>query len=170
MATIAQPSTDHKFYLPSNPALAKLVEQAKTAYPSKADGDRIHRAAQLVEAAAVTLHDDGTATVLSNGTSYRLNGAPCTCMDVQRGQAPESRCKHRWAKTLAKKLAQALQETRRFVASVGDGASQQHGILTAWRGAGDFRAWFQPYDATVPAWELSEYEIVYALIVGAPVA
>ena len=163
---IARTTTDDKFYLPKCPILARLVEQAKTAYPGKADGDRIHRGAALVEAGAVTLHEDGTATIVSHGTHYRLNGLSCSCMDVQRGQAPDERCKHRYAKTLAKKLAQARQDTRRCVASVGDGATQQHGILTAWR---DGRTWFQPYDVSVPARALSEYEIVYALILGAPI-
>jgi SWIM zinc finger len=58
----------------------------------------------------VTLGADGTHTVESDvhgKAAYRV-GKTCTCQDYQYGQAPDGRCKHRWAAALVKK-AQALE-------------------------------------------------------------
>jgi hypothetical protein len=56
----------------------------------------------------VTLHQDGTATVVSldGRRTYHVNGS-CPCQDAQFN-APGRRCKHRWARSLAR-LAGAEQ-------------------------------------------------------------
>lgn len=109
MATATQ-AHDDRFYAPVNPMLAKIVEDAKTAYPGKADGDRIHRAAKLIETGAVQLGADNVITVTSNGTAYRMTKH--ACKDIGHG-AVDGRCKHRFAKSIYKALLKkkaAMQE------------------------------------------------------------
>lgn len=81
-------------------ALLQATARAKAAYP--AERVRIERGLGLCLAEAVTLLPEGLAVVQSQsqpGVTYRVNGY-CPCPDAP--QAPEGRCKHRWAKSLLK--------------------------------------------------------------------
>lgn len=81
-------------------ALLYAVARAKVAYPR--EGLRIERGLQIALASGVILLTDNTAHIASQshpGETYPVNGH-CTCRDV--AAAPDGRCKHRWAKSLAK--------------------------------------------------------------------
>ena len=79
-------------------ALLQATGRAKTAYP--AEHVAIERGLQIALGGGVTLRADGMAIVQSQshpGDTYRINGR-CTCRAA--AEAPEGRCKHRWAKSL----------------------------------------------------------------------
>ena len=80
--------------------LAYIAETYRTTYPN--EHARIARAVALVETGAVTLQPDGTALVRSQKGQavYHVNGH-CNCFDLSAKQF----CKHRLAKTFARKLA-----------------------------------------------------------------
>lgn len=167
MPSLLQDPTCH---MPTDPILARLVEAAKTAAHDDLETcKRIHRAAGLVEAGAVSVDAQGTYTVLSHGMAYRM--VDHTCEDIRRKQAPDGRCKHMYAKWLAIRLAQEAQlckacrrgernsfglcrqcfaglppapRSMQFVASLGDGSAQVHGTVQVWE---DGRLIFSPYDS-----------------------
>lgn len=89
-----------------------LVHQAKAAYPTLADTQRISKALALLMSGHVTLHADGTATVRSQSgcAEYRVNGS-CTCPDAQY-RALDGKCKHRWSKALSKAVQHTLAHAR----------------------------------------------------------
>lgn len=67
---------------------------------------RLDKAAELVLNGAVTLHDDGTATVRSGSHTYHLE-PECTCEDSQRRSL---HCKHRLAVILLKRTLERLHQ------------------------------------------------------------
>ena len=87
--------------------LAYIAETYLATYP--AEHARITRAVALVEAGAVTLLPDGTATVRSQTgpAVYTVNGH-CNCFD----RSATYFCKHRLAKTFARKLACLIRKAR----------------------------------------------------------
>lgn len=154
------------YYVPQNPFLAQLVEQAKAAYPTAEDSARIHRGAALVERGDVTFAEDGTCTVTSNCHAYPVNGH-CVCPDAHKPEV-QGRCKHLYAKTLAKRLAQAKVDaalnSRQFYASLcrEPGQPQLHGVVTAWR---DGRVFFQEHDSSENTL-LTDYQYMYLVVMG----
>ena len=67
-----------------------VAARARTALPATVNG-RIEKAVRLVQTDSVALHDDGTATVLSESdgvTPYRVVGKSCACPDYTF-QAPQ---------------------------------------------------------------------------------
>jgi hypothetical protein len=92
--------------------LQVLAERARTALPAAVNG-RIEKAVRLAQAASVELHDDGTATVLSESdgvTPYRVVGKSCACPDYTF-QAPQGWCAHRIAVAMVQRLIAAQAET-----------------------------------------------------------
>lgn len=82
-------------------ALDLMRERALDAYPD--EHGRISRGHMLATMGYVTLHDDGTASVLSQSlpdTVFHVNGF-CPCRDYTF--APGGRCKHRYARVLMAK-------------------------------------------------------------------
>jgi len=89
-------------------ALHTMRLRAVDAYPT--ERARIDRGHMLALSGYVTLHDDGTAMVLSGSlpdTWYAVNGH-CVCRDY--AVAPHGRCKHRWAKALLTKAYTHLHQ------------------------------------------------------------
>jgi hypothetical protein len=66
------------------------LAQAAATMTNPAHGNRLHKAMDLARSGAVTFHDDGTATVTSNGHPYEIVDA-CPCED-SRKRSPY--CKH----------------------------------------------------------------------------
>jgi hypothetical protein len=90
-------------------AVVEAAAQAQAAL-SAANG-RVDKAAERVLAGAVTLLDDGTATVTSQqdpGTVYTVRPGHCACPDFPN--APAGQCKHRIAVWIAKKATQLLTQ------------------------------------------------------------
>ena len=108
--------------------LAHLGAKACASCPDEAS--RIARGAAIVEEQRLLLHGDRTATVLSSDGSraYTVTCTSCSCPDSSKGGY---RCKHRWARTLAFRLATRLRHTWYGVL---DGAQ---GIAIGWRDAQD---------------------------------
>ena len=78
-----------------------LADQARTRYAG--ESARIDRGLVIALNGGVTLQANGVALVRSASNAeivYTVNGQ-CDCPDAAR--APEGRCKHRWAKTFAKR-------------------------------------------------------------------
>ena len=102
-ATVAQPCTSVQF----DTALRTLAAQAATRYAGEAD--RIDRGLVIALNGGVTLQADGTALVQSQKDAevvYTVNGH-CDCRDA--ANAPEGRCKHRWAKTFTSRASRAQE-------------------------------------------------------------
>ena len=81
--------------------LRTLADQARTRYAG--ESARIDRGLVIALNGGVTLQANGVALVSSQSHAeivYAVNGQ-CDCPDATR--APEGRCKHRWAKTFAKR-------------------------------------------------------------------
>jgi hypothetical protein len=66
------------------------LAQTAATMANPAHGDRLRKALDLARSGAVTLHDDGTATVTSNGHPYEIVDE-CPCED-SRKRSPY--CKH----------------------------------------------------------------------------
>jgi hypothetical protein len=76
--------------------LRTLAAQARERYAG--EHQRIDRGLCLALGGAVTLHEDGTASVQSANTAevvYEVQQGHCDCYDWEH--APDNRCKHRWA-------------------------------------------------------------------------
>src|SRR5712691_6092495 len=91
----------------STAQLEALVAQARTVLPAAVNG-RLDKAVRLVRSASVTVHADGSATVLSETdglTGYLVQHGRCTCPDFQF-QPPEVEgwCCHRIARALTLRL------------------------------------------------------------------
>ena len=80
-----------------------IVKSALQVYPESSA--RIHKAALIVLDGGVNMLEDGKAFVTSTGgtRSYMVNGH-CPCPDAQYN-APDGLCKHRFAKTLYKRMS-----------------------------------------------------------------
>ena len=98
----------------SHTALDAAFGRAVRRYPQELH--RLLRAYDLVQAGAVTLHPDHSATVrsLRSGKTYTCHGGACTCPDYlnqSRPSAPTDRlCYHRLAVCLHRQAA-AKSET-----------------------------------------------------------
>ena len=90
------------------------LARAAATMANPAYGNRLQLATELVRHGAVTLHDDGTATVVSNDHTYDLVDT-CTCEDSRR-RSPS--CKHVLA-------VQLLNRTTRHLASGQNGNGTQ---------------------------------------------
>jgi hypothetical protein len=78
--------------------IAAIAAKAKATLPLAVNG-RIEKACRLVRSASVELHDDGSATVISESdgfTGYLVQHGQCTCPDFEF-QAPKGWCAHRIA-------------------------------------------------------------------------
>ena len=97
--------TIHLMY--THELLAYVADTYHATYPS--ESARIARAVALVEAGHVTLQLDGTATVHSQKGQavYTVNGH-CNCFD----RSATYFCKHRLAKTFARKLVCLTRKAR----------------------------------------------------------
>jgi hypothetical protein len=94
----------------SDTQLHALAARATAALPTAVNG-RIEKACRLIRSASVELHEDDTATVLSESdglTGYFIQHGQCTCPDFQF-QAPEGWCAHRIAAGMAKRLSTMAQ-------------------------------------------------------------
>lgn len=101
MATIHESVSTVNF----DAALLAAAARAKAAYP--AERCRIERGVGIVLSHGVDILPTGIALVQSQsqpGVQYTVNGR-CGCPDEQR--APGGRCKHMWAKALAKRAHEA---------------------------------------------------------------
>ena len=90
--------------------LDEIAQKAILRYPDEAS--RIVAACRILLAGMVTLHADGTATVRSEkteGKTYTVNGR-CACEDAQY-RAVDGRCKHRFARTLYRRVLRDLLAT-----------------------------------------------------------
>jgi hypothetical protein len=125
MTNVSQTTTEYteklRQALQRDTTLRQLAAQATTRYAG--EQARIDRGLVLALNGHVTLHADGTASVQSGTDAevvYTVNGH-CDCPDVAR--APESRCKHVWAKCLVKRAikslaeAEAIANTKHFFAT-----------------------------------------------------
>jgi len=82
--------------------LEAVVDAAIAAYPT--EEARIRRGAEIVRDGGVALATHRVTTRLNwQAHTYQVNGT-CPCKDSQH-QAPEGRCKHRWALAFAKRIA-----------------------------------------------------------------
>jgi hypothetical protein len=81
------------------------LEQAAATMANPAYGNRLRLAKELVQRGAVTLHDDGTATVASRDHTYDIAHA-CTCED-SRMRSPY--CKHVLATQLLSRMTRHLR-------------------------------------------------------------
>jgi hypothetical protein len=162
MTTVTQ---DPTYYVAIDPTLRRLVEQAKAAARDDAETcKRIHRAAALVEAGAVTF-SAGRCTVQSDNALYPVMRR-CPCPDMAHRGTP---CKHLYAKWLALRLAQEThtmpQRTKQFFASLEIGESQVHGVLTLTEtGAGSTFASYPEYGQD--AWTFDAAEEWHHLCLG----
>jgi hypothetical protein len=59
------------------------LAQTAATMANPAHGDRLRKAMDFVRSGAVTLHDDGTATVTSNGHPYEIVDE-CPCKDSRK--------------------------------------------------------------------------------------
>jgi hypothetical protein len=82
----------------------RALDQAAAAMANPAYGNRLRLAKELVRRGAVTLHDDGTATVVSRDHTYGITQA-CTCED-SRLRSPY--CKHVLAAQLLSHITRQL--------------------------------------------------------------
>jgi hypothetical protein len=89
-------------YKVQSTSLALLVEKAMAAYPG--EEARILRGAEIVERGGVREYE-GKPPQVGIYHYYPVTSV-CPCIDATLKQAPEGRCKHRWALTLHHKLAQ----------------------------------------------------------------
>ena len=88
--------------------LGYLISRAMVAYPTA--GARITRGAAIVSEQRLLLHADGSATAqaAAGDAAYTVTSQACTCPDAsQRGV----RCKHRWARCLARQLVTMARHT-----------------------------------------------------------
>ena len=92
------------------------LAQTAAAMVNPAHGDRLRKAMDFVRSGAVTLHDDGTATVNSNGHPYEIVDE-CPCED-SRKRSPY--CKHYLA-------VQLVQRTRERLGQGHNGNGAQNG-------------------------------------------
>ena len=105
MTTIAQtqPQTTAEF----DTALRALAVKAAERYPG--EQGRIDRGLALAFNGHVTLAQDGTATVRSSRdgeVDYIVRPGYCDCPDFPN--APDHRCKHRWAVALVRKAQKQM--------------------------------------------------------------
>lgn len=145
-------------FVPTTPALLALVQRAVSSYPS--EEARIRRGAEIVERDGVRVREDGVYEV-GIYHRYPVNGH-CPCPDSALGHAPEGHCKHSWSKTFYRKLhaaAAPVVRTKTYVACLDDCV----GIAT-FSEAGYVS--FAPYDATLAPWRLSDWEVVYTMVLG----
>jgi hypothetical protein len=91
-----QETSSHDFHL--------ALDQTAATMANPAHGDRLRKAMDLVRRGAVTLHDNGTATVSSNGHSYEMVDE-CPCEDSRR-RSPY--CKHYLAVQLVQRTMERL--------------------------------------------------------------
>lgn len=138
--------------------LDTLVQRAIDRYPAEAA--RIERGAAIVRSGGVQWNTTGMALVASRcGESYPV-GKSCPCYDATYN-APESRCKHRWAKCLAAKLMRETQDVdwlpKRYHGTYGEDA----GIVAARR---DGSVWFQA-EGTTHWLPVSLHDVVLAGVV-----
>jgi hypothetical protein len=80
------------------------LAQTAATMANPAHGDRLRKAMDLVRSGAVTLHGDGTATVMSNGHPYEMVDE-CPCED-SRKRSPY--CKHYLAVQLVQRTMERL--------------------------------------------------------------
>ena len=80
------------------------LAQTAATMVNPAHGDRLRKAMDLVRSGAVTFHDDGTATVTSNGHPYEMVDE-CPCEDSRR-RSPY--CKHYLALQLVQRTMERL--------------------------------------------------------------
>ena len=80
------------------------LAQTAATMVNPAHGDRLRKAMDLVRSGAVTFHDDGTATVTSNGHPYEIVDE-CPCEDSRR-RSPY--CKHYLAVQLVQRTMERL--------------------------------------------------------------
>jgi len=91
--------------------LQVLAARARAALPLTVNS-RIEKAVRLVQADSVVLHDDGTATVVSESdgiTPYRVVGKSCACPDYTF-QAPQGWCAHRIAVAIVQRPTTQAQD------------------------------------------------------------
>ena len=93
-----QATDSNAFYL--------ALTQAAASMANPAYGNRLRLAKDLVQRGAVTLHDDGTATVTSDNYTYEIVGA-CPC-DESRRRSPY--CQHVLAVQLLKRTIERLRQ------------------------------------------------------------
>lgn len=118
MASIARPTTPRiaqhiaDLYGDDTPptTLHTAMRQAAEAVciHTAADPERLRKALALVQAGAVTLQPDGTATVHSGEDTYTINGT-CSCPDAQ--QRGVTWCKHALAVQIHKRTVALLDST-----------------------------------------------------------
>lgn len=87
---------------PQRETAVSLAQRGAEARPDLAE--RMHKAADLVEAGAVLLLENGDARVTGSRV-YRVDAESCTCPDFQH-RAPDGWCKHRLAVRMARALGQ----------------------------------------------------------------
>jgi hypothetical protein len=137
LATMMQPKTD----------LPTLVERAIAAYPT--EEGRIRRGAEIVTRDGVRQTERAEVLRIGIYHFYPVQAdRRCPCPDVTNNRPSGNRCKHVWAACLWRHMHQGESvmnpgAPHRFVASLGDGAAQQHGIATE-QASGTWL--FQPYD------------------------
>lgn len=83
------------------------VRQAAATMERPEHGERLQKALDFVLTGAVTLHDDGTATVKSGSHAYQINGE-CPCQD---SQTHSKYCKHYLAVQLLKRALERLPQS-----------------------------------------------------------
>jgi hypothetical protein len=88
-------------------AVTQAAEQVFTQPAVQANPERLHKAMDLVLTGAVTLQEDGTATVKSGSHTYQINGE-CTCGDAQHRTRW---CKHYLAVRIQRRATALLQGT-----------------------------------------------------------
>lgn len=92
-------------------ALQAMAVRAAKTLPSTVNG-RIDKAVRLIQSDSVDVHDDGTATVLSESdgvTTYRVQGRSCACPDYTF-QAPQGWCSHRIAVAMLQRLLEERED------------------------------------------------------------
>ena len=136
--------------------LTYIADTYRATYPQ--EQARIARAVALVDAGHVTLDSSGVATVRSqHGQAiYHVNGQ-CDCEDQA---APEGRCKHRFAKVLARHLACLSHKARYALYLDPLTVEQVPGI--AWPSLDGLAIHFAPDEDTYPtrAWTCAASTLV----------
>jgi hypothetical protein len=137
--------------------LRAATQCAMTKYPDETR--RILRGLEIARSGGVTIEPDGTTLIRSDskpGTRYQLTQAGCPCIDAGH-QAPEGRCKHRWARALTRK-ARRLQAhgpvPRQYYATYTAPDGQQQGVATWDHERGCYL--FVPDDGSPPVYPASQ--------------
>ena len=117
--------------------LTFIADTYRATYPE--EQARIARAVALVEAGHVTLQPDGTALVKSQRGQavYMVNGH-CTCFN----RTAKPFCKHRLAKTFARKLACLIRKAR--YAMYLDAVTGEQVLGLAWPSLDGGAIWYAP--------------------------